>query len=483
MARKDDSSNGMNVSRRNFLKSTGVVTLAATVVVPAEAAQSGPAAVGPGEVPVRLNVNGRQIDLMIEPRVTLLDALRMRANLTGNKRGCDRGACGACTMIVDGRPVYSCSTLAIEVQGKQIRNVDGLAKGDKLHPVQQAFCDNDALMCGFCTPGFIMASVGLLEKNPNPTPEEIKKGLDGNICRCGTFPRIFEAVSSVRGCSMANRPEPARQRGRGPSMPPVAPEFDWPAKPEVIGTHVKRVDGPDKVSGRAKYTFDISRPGMLYARVVRSPYPHARVVSVDLSAALRAPGVKAALVWRDPSDTQNNRAMFQGDEVAAVAADTEERAIDAARLIKVQYEVLPHVTEVSRALDGTAPEVFTGGNVRPRSGLQQNGDLAAGFQSAAHTIDETYSCPVITHVCMETHGTVCEWDGDKLTAWISTQGINAARENFASALGIPQANVRVICQYMGGGFGSKALERRRGGYDLRQTRKNGQRTSQADARS
>jgi xanthine dehydrogenase YagT iron-sulfur-binding subunit len=131
--------------------------------------------------------------------VTLLDALRMRADLTGNKRGCDRGACGACTMLVDGRPIYSCSTLAIEVQGKQIRNVEGLANGDTLHPVQQAFCDKDALMCGFCTPGFIMASVGLLEKIPNPSPEQIRKGLDGNICRCGTFNRIFEAVSSVKG--------------------------------------------------------------------------------------------------------------------------------------------------------------------------------------------------------------------------------------------------------------------------------------------
>jgi xanthine dehydrogenase YagT iron-sulfur-binding subunit len=201
MAKKDESSDGLKFNRRNFLRTTGVVGLAETIAAPAElAAQSAPpAAVGPGDVPVRLTVNGRQIDLMIEPRVTLLDALRMRANLTGNKRGCDRGACGACTMIVDGRPVYSCSTLAIEVQGKQIRNVDGLANGDQLHPVQQAFCDKDALMCGFCTPGFIMASVALLEKNPNPTPEQIKKGLDGNICRCGTFTRIFEAVSSVKG--------------------------------------------------------------------------------------------------------------------------------------------------------------------------------------------------------------------------------------------------------------------------------------------
>src|SRR6476659_4398750 len=199
MAPKDDSADGVNLSRRTFLKSTGVAGLAASVGAPADAAQAGPAALGPGEVPVRLTVNGRQVNLMIEPRVTLLDALRMRAGMTGNKRGCDRGACGACTMLVDGRPVYSCSTLAIEVQGKQIRNIDGLANGDTLHPVQQAFLEKDALMCGFCTPGFIMASVALLEKNPNPTPEQIRKGLDGNICRCGTFPRIFEAVASVKG--------------------------------------------------------------------------------------------------------------------------------------------------------------------------------------------------------------------------------------------------------------------------------------------
>ena len=187
-------------SRRSFLKTVGAGGVAAGVLTKApRVGAQGVNAVGPGPVPVTLTINGKVHRLEIEPRVTLPDAVRVRAGLTGNKRGCDRGACGACTMIVDGHTVYSCSTLAIDVQGKQIRTVDGLANGDTLHPVQQAFCDKDALMCGFCTPGFVMASVALVEQHPNPTPEQIRKGLDGNICRCGTFSRIFEAVSSVKG--------------------------------------------------------------------------------------------------------------------------------------------------------------------------------------------------------------------------------------------------------------------------------------------
>jgi xanthine dehydrogenase YagT iron-sulfur-binding subunit len=207
MAPKDDRDppERFSVSRRAFLKTTGITSFAASVAGVADAeAQTGTArVVGPGEVPVQLLVNGKRVDLRIEPRVTLLDALRTRADLTGNKRVCDRGTCGACTMIVDGRTVYACSTLAIDVQGKQIRSVDGLASGATLHPVQQAFCDVDALMCGFCTPGFIMASVALFEKHPNATVDQVKKGLDGNICRCGTFVRILEANMKVRGVTRA----------------------------------------------------------------------------------------------------------------------------------------------------------------------------------------------------------------------------------------------------------------------------------------
>src|SRR2546430_2037574 len=194
-------------SRRHFLKTAGVGSLAtavASVGVAEVEAQTVPGVVGPGDVPVTLTVNGKRVDLKIEPRVTLLDAVRNRADLTGNKRVCDRGTCGACTMIVDGRTVYSCSTLAIEVQGKQIRTVDGLAAANgTLHPVQQAFCDTDGLMCGFCTPGFVVATVAVLEKYPNATRAQISKGLDGNICRCGTFVRIMEAALKAKGMGVA----------------------------------------------------------------------------------------------------------------------------------------------------------------------------------------------------------------------------------------------------------------------------------------
>jgi xanthine dehydrogenase YagT iron-sulfur-binding subunit len=137
--------------------------------------------------------------LEVEPRVTLLDALRTRLDITGVKRVCDRGACGACTMIVDGKTAYSCSMLAIEAQGKTIRTVEGLVQGTVLHPVQEAFCDRDGLMCGFCTPGFVVAAAALLEQNPKPTIEQARKALDGNICRCGTYPRVLEAALNTGG--------------------------------------------------------------------------------------------------------------------------------------------------------------------------------------------------------------------------------------------------------------------------------------------
>jgi xanthine dehydrogenase YagT iron-sulfur-binding subunit len=188
-------------SRREFFKTVGAGGLAGAVIAGAaeDAAAQAPSAVGPGEVPITLTINGQRHQLRVEPRVTLLDAMRTRLDLTGQKRVCDRGACGACTVIVDGRTGYSCSMLAVEAQGTNIRTVEGLAREDALHPVQQAFCDHDALMCGFCTPGFVMSAVALLEKTPNPTAEQAKKALDGNLCRCGTNVGLLAAVLAAPG--------------------------------------------------------------------------------------------------------------------------------------------------------------------------------------------------------------------------------------------------------------------------------------------
>jgi xanthine dehydrogenase YagT iron-sulfur-binding subunit len=187
------------VSRREFLKissiSAAAVPLIGTKVV--EAAGAPVKVYGPGKVPVELTVNGRKHALELEPRVTLLDALRDQLEITGAKRVCDRGECGACTILLDNKTVYACSVLAIEAQGKQITTVESLMQGDKLHPVQQAFVDNDGSQCGFCTPGFVVATQAFLDKHPNPSAEEIRRGLSGNFCRCGTYHGIQQAIAQL----------------------------------------------------------------------------------------------------------------------------------------------------------------------------------------------------------------------------------------------------------------------------------------------
>lgn len=188
------------VSRRDFLKISGVSAAVPLVShASALALEDQVAEHGPGKVPVTLTVNGKQLRAQFEPRVTLLDALRDQFELTGAKRVCDRGTCGACTIHMDGKAVYSCSVLAIDAQGRQLTTIEGLAEPGKLHPIQQAFVDNDAQQCGFCTPGFVMATKAFLDQHPHATAEEIKTGLGGNFCRCGTYAGIKAAVLQVAG--------------------------------------------------------------------------------------------------------------------------------------------------------------------------------------------------------------------------------------------------------------------------------------------
>jgi aerobic-type carbon monoxide dehydrogenase small subunit (CoxS/CutS family) len=208
MSKEKDQNKGTVISRRSFLKGVGTGAVAATVAptVLVGAGESAHAQMGEEitHATIELNINSKMYEVEVEPRTTLLSVLRdgfdtsgKRIDLTGAKSVCDRGECGGCTVQVDGKAIYSCMMLAIDAQGKQITTVEGLANGDKLHPVQEAFVRHDGMMCGFCTPGFVVAAKSLLDQNPSPSLEEIKEGLAGNICRCGTYPFIFEAVETA----------------------------------------------------------------------------------------------------------------------------------------------------------------------------------------------------------------------------------------------------------------------------------------------
>jgi xanthine dehydrogenase YagT iron-sulfur-binding subunit len=187
------------VSRREFLKIGGITVAVPLVAGPrvVEAAGEPVKVYGPGKVPIELTVNGKKHAVLLEPRVTLLDALRDSLDITGAKRVCDRAECGACTVLMDNKPVYACSILAIDTRGKDITTVESFMQGDKLHPIQQAFVENDASQCGFCTPGFVVATKAFLDKHPNPSPEDVRRGLSGNVCRCGTYHGIQQVVAQM----------------------------------------------------------------------------------------------------------------------------------------------------------------------------------------------------------------------------------------------------------------------------------------------
>ena|SRR2546423_864128 len=220
------------LSRRNFLTSAGVsaagaalldgcaAQLAESKAKPKAVARGGagvqapPAKVaGPGPVQMTLNINGKARQVQAEPRTTLADLLRDELDLTGTKVVCDRGACSACTVWLDGATVCSCMTLAIDAVGRQVRTIEGLAQGDQLHPVQEAFVEHDALQCGFCTPGMVMSCAALLERNGNPTPDEVKQAVRGNLCRCGTYPKVFDATLAAAKQMQGQPHEAASKKG------------------------------------------------------------------------------------------------------------------------------------------------------------------------------------------------------------------------------------------------------------------------------
>ena len=190
---KNTPAQKQSVSRRGFVQGVGAVTGATALLEQEAQAQSAGKVMGPGAMPITLQVNGKALKVSVEPRETLLDTLRHKLNHTGAKRVCDRGTCGACTMIVNNKVTYSCTMLAVDAVGKKIQTIESLTDG-KVHPIVPAFVNHDAQQCGYCTPGFVMASKGFLDRNPNPTYEQVKDGLGGNLCRCGTYVGIRQAV-------------------------------------------------------------------------------------------------------------------------------------------------------------------------------------------------------------------------------------------------------------------------------------------------
>jgi xanthine dehydrogenase YagR molybdenum-binding subunit len=241
----------------------------------------------------------------------------------------------------------------------------------------------------------------------------------------------------------------------------------WPPDADlaVVGAATPRLEGPEKVTGRARYTSDVRLPGQLFAMVLRSPHPHARIVAIDVSPAEALPGVHAVICaantepvpWYGESFIFDPTLRFIGDEVAAVAAESEEIAEDALRLIEMTWETLPHVTDLDAALEAGAPPVWQGGNLTEEPTVYDRGDAEAGLREADVVIDQVYRSPAALHNSLEPHGCTAWWEGDRLTLWDSTQSVFTVREEVAQALGLPLHRVRVIKEHMGGGFGAKQI--------------------------
>jgi 4-hydroxybenzoyl-CoA reductase subunit alpha len=415
---------------------------------------------------VTLDVNGHRRSVAVKPNTTLIKVLRDELDLTGTKHGCGMGDCGACTVIVDDRPVNACLVLAVDVDGSRVTTIEGLTEDGDLHALQKSFVKHAALQCGYCTPGMIMAARALIDANPDPTDEEIRAGLAGNLCRCATYPRILESIRNwkkFRGVRLDTKPMEPEERDQDRDL-------------AVVSHAVTRYDGPDKVSGRAKYTADLKLPGMVHGKILTSPHAHARIKRIDTAGAKTVPGVLAVLTGADVTDTYygvsparydehilaKDRVLYVGDEVAAVLAEDEETAERAAGLIDVEYETLPAVLDPFEAMEDGAPLLHP---ENPRFANNVNtrvdwhfGDVEEGFAEADHVREQrfvgnrTYQAPI------EPHAALARWEhhGEKVTLWTSTQVPHYVRHMISRTLEIPQGNIRVIKPPVGGGFGAKA---------------------------
>ncbi|MCU1385466.1 MAG: hypothetical protein JWL71_4163 [Acidobacteria bacterium] len=460
------------VSRRRFLEGTGTALTVAAVAPSLRAQPASPPAAA--RTAITLTVNGTRHALQVEDRWTLVEALRDHVGLTGTKIGCDRGECGACTVLIDGAPVYSCSQLAVWADGRSVQTVEGLLND----PLQQAFVAHDAPQCGFCTSGQLMSAKALTNATPHPTAEQARAAMTGNICRCSGYNHYVDAVVAAGAPPRAVRRADLIGAPLGGSDGAIL---------HSVGEPTPRIDAIERTTGKATYSGDVMLPGMLYARVLRSPHPHARIRRIDASKALALPGVKAVIshenctvLWGAGSISGgaqyneevkkitkhrryafNNPVRFAGEPVAAVAAVDRHTAEEALQLIAVDYEPLPFVLDPEEALKPGAPQIWPEGNLSPNARNEtvpigaKRGNLDEGFGASDHVFEDRYSTSFVHNAQMEPRVSVAVWEADKLTVYTPTGGVANCRTDMARDLGIPQEKVRVVCRYMGGNFGNK----------------------------
>ncbi|HEX3054185.1 MAG TPA: molybdopterin cofactor-binding domain-containing protein, partial [Aggregatilineaceae bacterium] len=407
-----------------------------------------------------LTVNDQSYDLDVPEARTLAQVLRYDLGLTGTKIGCEEAECGICTVLVNGIPIDSCIYPAFKAQGAAITTIEGVKQNEDLHPLQKAFIEHGAVQCGFCTPGLIMNSYALLQKNSEPSDHDIKVALKDTYCRCTGYTSVINAIHAAAH----------EMRGEG-VVSWNAVKTSAPLK--AVGQAVPPQEAVDKVTGRARFTDDYVFPGMLYARTLRAAYPHARILSIDVTEAKAMPGVQAVLTHEDvPGENihgivyadwpvlAGDKVRYMGDAVAIVAADTPEIAAEALTRINVAYEPLPTVADPKAAHQPDAALVHEDRPNLLKHIKVRSGDIERGFAESDVVIEREYRTPTIEHAFMEPEcaiGVPAGFDDahPKLTIYVGSQIPYDDRRQTARALNIPEDQIRVRGTLIGGGFGGK----------------------------
>ncbi|WP_376795850.1 molybdopterin-dependent oxidoreductase [Thermogemmatispora sp.] len=449
---------------------------------------------------LELRINGVIKSLDVAPNELLLNVLR-REGYYSVKHGCDHGHCGACTVLIDGLPRPSCVMLAMQAAGATVTTVEGLGSLRRLHPLQETFIDAGAVHCGFCTPGMLLSAYALLQRNPNPGEEEIREALAGNLCRCSGYNRIVQAVQRAAALLRGEDIEPlsipdsgARTRPWDPGRAPLElPERQAPAEQGPVGrqrVHImmgrpeRRIDATKLVTGKAAFADDYDLPGLLHARLLTSPHPHALVREIDTTEARALPGVHAILTYKDiprlpytsagrpwPEPGPHDQycldyiVRYVGDRVAVVAAETAEIAEQALKLIRVDYEPLPAVFDPRQALEPGAPRLHpesesyhiydANRNIAAHIQFEQ-GNVERAFAGAELIVEGEYVLPQIQHTALEPHVALTYWDeDDRLVVRTSSEVPYHVRRIVATLTGLAPRRIRVVAPRVGGGFGAK----------------------------